>query len=56
MGYQVQVAETVSQATLAPVEPAGNFIVGIVTHAALEGDEEVGRRSDPPSRFFVGVS
>jgi transposase len=46
VGYKVQVAETVSEATLAPGEPTGNFIVGIVTHAALEGDEEGGRKME----------
>ena len=40
MGYQVQVAETVTEAVLAPGEPTGNFISGIVTHAARESDEE----------------
>lgn len=46
VGYKVQVAETVSEATLAPGEPTRNFIVGIVTHAALEGDEEGGRKME----------
>jgi len=40
VGYKIQVAETVSEAVLAPAEPTGNFIVGILTHAALESDEE----------------
>lgn len=40
VGYKVQVAETVSQAVLAPGEPTRNFIAGIVTHAARESDEE----------------
>jgi hypothetical protein len=40
VGYKVQVAETVSEAVLAAGEPTGNFIVGIVTHAARESDEE----------------
>lgn len=40
VGYKVQVAETVSEAVLAPGEPTGNFIVGMVTHAARESDEE----------------
>ncbi len=39
VGYKVQVAETVSQAVLAPGEPTRNFVVGIVTHAARESDE-----------------
>ncbi len=40
VGYKVQVAETVSEAVLAPGEPTGNFLVGIVTHAARESDEQ----------------
>lgn len=40
VGYKVQVAETVSEAVLASGEPTGNFIVGMVTHAARESDEE----------------
>jgi hypothetical protein len=40
VGYKVQVAETVNEAVLAPGEPTGNFIVGVVTHAARESDEE----------------
>ena len=40
VGYKVQVAETVSEAALAPGEPTRNFIVGMVTHAARESDEE----------------
>ena len=40
VGYKVQVAETVSEAVLAPGEPTGNFISGMVTHAARESDEE----------------
>jgi len=39
VGYKVQVAETVTEAVLAPGEPTGNFIVGMVTHAARESDE-----------------
>jgi IS5 family transposase len=39
VGYKVQVAESVSEATLAPGEPTRNFIVGIVTHPAHESDE-----------------
>jgi hypothetical protein len=39
VGYKVQVAETVSEAKLAPGEPTGNFIVGIVTHPAYESDD-----------------
>lgn len=40
VGYKVQVAETVSEAVLAPGEPTRNFIIGMVTHAARESDEE----------------
>jgi hypothetical protein len=40
VGYIIQVAETVSEAVLAPGEPTRNFIVGVVTHAARESDEE----------------
>jgi len=40
VGYKVQVAETVTEAVLSPGEPTGNFITGIVTHAARESDEE----------------
>ena len=39
VGYKVQVAETVCEATLAPGEPTRNFIVGLVTHPAYESDE-----------------
>jgi transposase len=39
VGYKVQVAETVCEATLSPGEPTRNFIVGIVTHPAYESDE-----------------
>jgi transposase len=40
VGYKVQVAESVSEAVLAPGEPTRNFIVGMVTHAARESDEQ----------------
>ena len=40
VGYKVQVAETVTEAVLQPGEPTPNFIVGMVTHAARESDEE----------------
>ena len=39
VGYKVQVAETVSEATLAAGEPTRNFIAGIVTHPAYESDD-----------------
>ena len=44
VGYKVQVAETVSEVVLAPGEPTGNFISGMVTHAARESDEEGARK------------
>lgn len=40
VGFKIQVAETVTQAELAPGEPTRNFLTGIVTHAAYESDEE----------------
>jgi len=40
VGYKVQVAETVTEAVLDPGEPTRNFIVGVLTHAARESDEE----------------
>jgi hypothetical protein len=40
VGYKVQVAETVTETDLAPGEPTRNFVCGMVTHAALESDEE----------------
>lgn len=39
VGYKIQVAETVCEATLERGEPTCNFIVGIVTHLAYESDE-----------------
>jgi hypothetical protein len=39
VGYKVQVAETVCEATLAVGEPTRNFIVGMLTHPAFEHDE-----------------
>jgi len=39
VGFKVQVAETVSEAVLAPGEPTRNFLTGIVTHRAHESDE-----------------
>lgn len=40
VGYKIQVAESVSEVELAPGEPTRNFVVGIVTHAAYESDEQ----------------
>lgn len=39
VGYKVQVAETVTQAVLAPGEPTQNFLTGIVTQPAHHSDE-----------------
>jgi transposase len=39
VGYKVQVAESVCEATLAAGEPTRNFITGIVTHPAYQSDE-----------------
>jgi Transposase DDE domain/Transposase domain (DUF772) len=39
VGYKVQVAESVCEATLARGEPTRNFILGMVTHPAYEHDE-----------------
>ena len=40
VGYKVQVAETVTEEVLDPGEPTQNFLVGVLTHAARESDEE----------------
>jgi transposase len=50
VGYKVQVAETVNEAVLAPGEPTGNFISGIVTHAARESDEEGAAKMEQEQR------
>lgn len=39
VGFKVQVAETVSEATLAAGEPTRNFIAGILTHPAHQSDQ-----------------
>jgi len=39
VGYKVQVAESVSEAVLAPGEPTHNFLMGMVSHPAYESDE-----------------
>lgn len=39
VGYKVQVAESVSEAVLAPGEPTRNFLTGIVTQQAHHSDE-----------------
>ena len=38
VGYKVQVAESVTEVSLAPGEPTHNFIMGIATHPAYESD------------------
>jgi hypothetical protein len=65
VGYKVQIAETVSEATLAPGEPTHNFIVGLVTHSAYESDETgaakmqaeqaVMGRDKPPVQYVDGA-
>jgi transposase len=65
VGYKVQVAESVSEATLAPGEPTRNFILGIVTHAAHESDEAGGLKMEaeqaamglekPPVQYVDGA-
>ncbi|HVX57040.1 MAG TPA: transposase [Candidatus Saccharimonadales bacterium] len=65
VGYKVQVAETVSQAKLAPGEPTANFITAIVTQPAIGSDEagmelvdqqqaEGGHLEPPPVRYVDG--
>ena len=44
IGYKVQVAETVSEASLAMGEPTRNFLAGITTHAAQESDHAGAQR------------
>lgn len=46
VGYKVQVAETVTEAVLEPGEPTQNFIVGVLTQAARESDEEGARKME----------
>jgi transposase len=46
VGYKIQVAETVCEATLAVGEPTRNFIVGMVTHPAYESDEAGAQRME----------
>jgi hypothetical protein len=40
VGFKIQVAETVTQAELAPGEPTRNFLTGMVTQPAHESDEK----------------
>jgi len=54
VGYKVQVAETVSEAVLAPGEPTRNFLTGIVTHRAQESDE-VGEGKMEQERAAMGL-
>jgi transposase len=46
VGYKVQVAETVCEATLAPGEPTRNFLLGLLTHPAHESDETGSAKMD----------
>jgi hypothetical protein len=46
VGYKVQVAESVCEATLARGEPTRNFILGIATHPAYEHDEAGARQME----------
>jgi hypothetical protein len=54
VGYKVQVAETVSEAVLAPGEPTLNFITGIVTHPAYQS-EEVGAEKMEKEQAQMGL-
>lgn len=65
VGYKIQVAETVSEAVLAPGEPTRNFLAGIVTHAAYQSDEAGSKLMDqeqaqmgmakPPVQYVDGA-
>ena len=65
VGYKIQVAETVSEAVLAPGEPTCNFLTGIVTHAAYQSDEAGSKLMDqeqaqmgmakPPVQYVDGA-
>lgn len=65
VGYKIQVAETVSEAVLAPGEPTGNFLTGIVTQQAHESDEAGAERMEreqarmgmekPPVQYVDGA-
>ena len=65
VGYKIQVAETVSEAVLAPGEPTRNFLAGIVTHPAYESDEAGARQMEqeqatmglekPPVQYVDGA-
>ena len=65
VGYKVQVAETVTQAELAPGEPTQNFLTGIVTHAAHQSDAAGGEKMEaeqgamgldqPPVQYVDGA-
>jgi transposase len=56
VGYKVQVAETVSEAVLAPGEPTRNFLSGILTHAARESDEEGSQKMEREQQATGKVS
>ncbi len=65
VGYKIQVAETVSEAVLAPGEPTSNFLTGIVTHPAYQSDEAGSKLMDqeqaqmgmakPPVQYVDGA-
>jgi hypothetical protein len=65
VGYKIQVAETVSEAVLAPGEPTCNFLTGIVTHPAYQSDEAGSKLMDqeqaqmgmakPPVQYVDGA-
>jgi len=65
VGYKVQIAETVCEATLTAGEPTRNFIVGIVTHPAYEHDESGAQKMEqeqaqmglekPPVQYVDGA-
>ena len=65
VGYKVQVAETVTQAELAPGEPTQNFVTGMVTHAAHQSDEAGAKKMEaeqaamgldkPPVQYVDGA-
>jgi hypothetical protein len=46
VGFKIQVAETVTQAELAPGEPTQNYLTGIVTHPAYQSDEEGAKKME----------
>jgi len=55
VGFKIQVAESVSEAVLAPGEPTRNFLTGIVTHRAHESDE-VGEAKMEQEQAAMGMA